>query len=483
MTTTGHLPNSGSLWTSFSKNPVFSFFQAGGTQVDMMFMLASYLLVSKILQNFSTANKIETSLYEFIVSRGLRLLVPIVFVSLVGVAIGDTWDIDKEKEDYKPVWQRLGFLFLLVNNYLPADVYGSFTVSICWSCCVDFHCGIAVMLIAKVVAYLLNLFTTEYGVNRNMRFAYTLRHIFFFLLVWSVYIRGHLFEVDSLNLFKLGKYFHFASVNTDNSYRWIQQTYGHNFAAVNDPEVVSYSMNYVNNMYSPTHTRFGPYCIGALLATNVYLVTQGGMYTAVKDYSTLPYLFNVVIDVLFTLVALAVIIVPCLPAEDSAPFEAQLIATAALRTMVSAAASYLLYRFLVPTDHISKISWFDFDVKEKGKNEENGWRAYAIVCVDQLSKITYFSYLIHFRLMLEMTFRPSWRRMVLLGEDDPTTSAGWIRYLFLLLSAVILICFPLSHMCHTYIEVPVTRALTQLLVPQTDGDISRPSKKESKKSK
>ena len=73
MLLTGHLPSEGPFWKAIKNNIVYTVAQAGGVQVDIMFMLAAYLLVSKLLSS-SYDQIARESIVVFIVKRAMRLL-------------------------------------------------------------------------------------------------------------------------------------------------------------------------------------------------------------------------------------------------------------------------------------------------------------------------------------------------------------------------------------------------------------------------
>jgi peptidoglycan/LPS O-acetylase OafA/YrhL len=68
---TAHLPSQGDLWQAVRKNLVYTVAQAGGVQVDIMFMIAGYLVVAKAL---AKPDELQgTSLLKFTLKRAFRL--------------------------------------------------------------------------------------------------------------------------------------------------------------------------------------------------------------------------------------------------------------------------------------------------------------------------------------------------------------------------------------------------------------------------
>ncbi len=94
MLTTSHLPSKGDEWIAFKKNPVFTFFQAGGIQVDLMFMISGYLLIESLLFEVYGGRK-SSGVLAFMRHRALRLLPPIIIISLLAYFFfGDTVSLE-----------------------------------------------------------------------------------------------------------------------------------------------------------------------------------------------------------------------------------------------------------------------------------------------------------------------------------------------------------------------------------------------------
>ena len=79
-----------------------------------------------------------------------------------------------------------------------------------------------------------------------------------------------IFTPHTLNIFKLGQYSHFGLLMSNNSYKWIEITYNHIWSTANTAHTLA--MEYMMYMYMPTHTRFGPFFVGGVLACNYQLI-------------------------------------------------------------------------------------------------------------------------------------------------------------------------------------------------------------------
>ena len=137
--TSSHLPSDGPVWVEFVKSKWRSTALAGGVQVDVMFVIAGYLLVWNFLwalDNFTPRN--ENTVLSFLIRRVARLLPCIMVVSIAGFCAGDFGIFDAS---VILGLRRIFATWLFILNYLPCKLFGSFTLSPCWSCCVDVHTG------------------------------------------------------------------------------------------------------------------------------------------------------------------------------------------------------------------------------------------------------------------------------------------------------------------------------------------------------
>jgi len=433
MLTTGHLPSKGALWDDFRRNPIYTWFQAGGIQVDLMFMISGFLLIDKLLEAvFRNDQEAATpGVLNFALSRALRLLPPIIVVSLIGLYIGDSWDLYPYDGDVPAIF-RIGALLIFVLNLLPASEYGSFTLSLCWSCCVDLHVN---TFFVALFAFS-QQFRTQHEAAINT--AFRLRWAFLFLTVAAISIRAFLFEKDSINIFKLGQYSHFGLLMTSSSYDWIKEVYSHAWKTEKNKIVSDFAKVYLDAMYMPTHTRFGPFAVGGVLACNLFLAHH--KQPAVKS------LAGSVMAWLLTFISVGLLVIPCLPAADDAPIEAQFFATASLRIVASISGAFLLYRALVPESH----AWH-----WKMLNSFLSMKVFK-----PIATLSYVSYLIHFRLLMELNFRSQARANIntffglLSIAKEPVTAQDWSLYVIKLF----IVGFALSMLCafviHSLVEKP-----------------------------
>jgi peptidoglycan/LPS O-acetylase OafA/YrhL len=452
MLTTGHLPSTGTIWENFKSNWWYTFALCGGIQVDIMFVISGYLLVNSLLSNHPNDSN-EKSNYKFpsiltsIIKRYIRLLPPMMILSLSGLIMGDTWDTDSTTSP--SAWKRIIATWLGISNYLSVSKYGSFTHSLCWSCNVDIQVHLVILCVHTLLRGGKSLLSKEAMAKR-------FKLIFFILLIISLFIRGYLFDEKRLNLFLLGQYSHFGLLMTDSSYKWMQYNYNHTWYSTNEQSYIS--EYYFNNMYSPTHTRFGPFLIGGILACNLTLQQV--------TVSTKRTIFGYIMLSIFTLLSITQILIPCFPPEDKAPLVAQFIATIAIRTLAASAVAFLLYRTLLPSNH----TWAWPSVLYV----ESGYKLLKVILVP-ISKISYCSYLLHFRILMELAFQPITHRyllqlsknklvwMTIESNSDRIENGNegivYLRYLFIFGFTISLV---LSYILYTFVEKPCRQLSNQL---------------------
>jgi peptidoglycan/LPS O-acetylase OafA/YrhL len=184
MLTTGHLPSSGDIWNSYKSSWWYTFALSGGIQVDIMFLVSGFLLVNSLLSNHDNNGYTFPSIITTIGKRYLRLLPPMMVLSLSGIIMGDTWDTDKSTSP--SAWLRIVATWLGISNYLPVSAYGSFTHSLCWSCNVDIHVHFAILCLHALLR------GSGKGLLSKQNMAKRFRWVFFIILIVSLAIRGRI---------------------------------------------------------------------------------------------------------------------------------------------------------------------------------------------------------------------------------------------------------------------------------------------------
>ena len=88
---TGHLPFDDKLWQNVKTNYLFTTFQMGGIQVDIMFTISAFIFVSTLLSSYNDVVKSNaTSLVRgYFYKRFCRFLPNIIVTSIIGTLFID----------------------------------------------------------------------------------------------------------------------------------------------------------------------------------------------------------------------------------------------------------------------------------------------------------------------------------------------------------------------------------------------------------
>jgi peptidoglycan/LPS O-acetylase OafA/YrhL len=462
-------------------------------------MMSAFLLVYGLL----TAERVP-NFTSYAIRRALRLLPSISVLLLAGYLLGDCWELPFRELDHSAsISSRMATILLLANNYFDQSKYGSLTASLAWSCAADFQMSLIVFLI---VTYFRRLSDPPQSPNTiavstsvtppRVVLAQRLKYVFILLIVLSLIIRGVIFDKDTRNLMKLvilpcpllemlnhfcsqGQYSHMGLMMTNSSYQWMQAHYGHIWHTTND--ALALSQEYLSALYMPTHSRFGPFAVGGFLACTFYTSLQDIPSQASQKQWSLGNLFWFIIRWILTGICAMLLVLPCLPpppignpsrsapfsdhcAEES-PIESQLITTMAFRTLAATAAAFMLYRSILPSSHPSS------------------WPALSSVLsfppFQFLASISFCSYLVHFRLLMELILNPSVRAItgltlpsVLVSESTPLNNLvnEWILFIALNGLLAIVLSTLLSSVFHYGFENPMTTFVKRII----DGSSSSP---------
>lgn len=206
---------------------------------------------------------------------------------------------------------------------------------------------------------------------------------------------------------------------------------------------------YMNGLYLPTHTRFGPMAIGAFLGCNLYL--SWFSYDWKESENKKPHFLVSTVQrllvLLLTFLALAQLVIPCLPSSDDVPLAMQQFATACIRNFAALASAFLLFRCLVPRKSVWYAPVLDFFLSS------SFW--------SPVSKLSFCSYLIHFRVLMELNFQAPIRRwlswLVVHMEEIPVSSSVtkdlWIQYMLTLFVVTLIISLLLAYILHINVEM------------------------------
>ena len=202
----------------------------------------------------------------------------------------------------KAIPTRVVSLLLFYTNYCDQITYGSFLGSLMWSCAVDLQVGVFMLMVVKLCVHFC-------GKEDRIGLIRFLRIVFAALFVVACLIRGSIFDVDKVNMVQLGQYAHFRLLQPKSSYTWMEEYFGHEWQT--ESSAIDKTHEYLNKMYFPSHTRFGPFMVGAVVATTV-LLSQDKCKT--MKGSTKGMSMGTIFAWLLTVAALVQLAVPCLPA-------------------------------------------------------------------------------------------------------------------------------------------------------------------------
>lgn len=99
---------------------------------------------------------------------------------------------------------------------------------------------------------------------------------------------------------------------TDGSYEWLKVFYGHVWQTTNAAKEIS--REYMLALYMPTHSRFGPFAVGGLLACNVYTAIADTSIQSKNQKKFLDYVsdgLSFIFRWLFTIISFILLAIPC----------------------------------------------------------------------------------------------------------------------------------------------------------------------------
>ena len=280
-----------------------------------------------------------------------------------------------------------------------------------------------------------------------VRIARSARWVFLVLTIVCVLIRASIFDEDNINMVRFGNFNHFGLLVAGDSYSWIREHYNHIWLTTNSAEHLANI--FIDKMNYPTHTRFGTMTVGSFLACQVFLVHK--MNYPSREHRFLESVWSIfqqLICIIITAVAIVQLLLPCLSdasVKKSLPVEAECAITASLQVISACSVSFILFRALVPVDHPWHWSTLAHFLSLRV------WRPIA--------RLSYCSYLIHFRLMFEINFNAKYRNLLVLWGSDlmPQTGGEYIVFMQRLFVVTFLLSMVLSWCVHVLVEAPAGR--------------------------
>ena len=336
-------------WTRVTQHPLFGIFLGGSLQTDVFLLLGGLLAGLRLRSQARRGGAIDDTLASNVARRARRLL-PVTLIQLVlgFVVLGEPQG--------RPLWVATIVVTVLsfVNNYGSTAIHTSLACTPGWSVCVDFQCGLA--LSAAWRALRSRLPSPDAAARMLLGAAFAA----------SLAIRAGVFFGNPEAMSVIRMPMHFGQVQSGASAAWFETHFapfkwliqfgpGFGTAGVPASEATAAAWSYLGALYFPTHARFGPYVLGALIAW--CLPAPGAAPPAGRAGSdsaprgVLRRVLRSVPLVFFTLQALATLgasmMPPPLDVEALPPF-VHALATIAGPSLGAAAAGFLLYTALVP---------------------------------------------------------------------------------------------------------------------------------------
>ena len=324
--------------------------------------------------------------------------------------------------------QVLGF----VNNMFDVRVYGTMTMTVAWSVCVDLHTTAIIHAVWRVCR----------------RHTSAAAAALFALYALSFAIRYLLQDPEKYSLIRLGDHTHFGAALTTSSLKWLKAHYGvdvdvgvykpvsnETWASVHATS--AYAHEYLNRLYFPTHARFGPAMLGAafaLIAPSTPAARRGVFFWLRRTLGLVAQLmaFGVIAGTL----------VP--PPSDGTPTptEAHLGVTIALRNVFALAAGVLLLGADAPPGSA---------LENPVSRTVLGWSGWRVV-----AGASYALNMVHFRILMELVFRSTSALASASARGNAWPSVGALYVTALLLSLVV------AHAFTAFCEPPLRGALRAL---------------------
>ena len=330
-------------WQRVTQHPLFGVFLGGSLQTDV-FLLLGGLLAGLRLRSQARRGADEGSVAKDASRRALRLW-PVTLVQLVlGYLV-----LGEPSGRMRWVATIVATVLSFVNNYGYTSIHTSLACTPGWSVCVDFQCGLA--LSAAWRALRSRLPSPDSAARMLLGTAFAA----------SLAIRASVFFGNPIAMSVIRMPMHFGQVQSGASAAWFTTHFppfkwpiefgkGYGTAGVPSSDVTAAAWTYLGALYFPTHARFGPYVLGALIAWCLPAPDAAPSGKAPPPPPPRSFLRSLPL-VFFSLQSLATLGAAMMPPPldvEALPPVVHAIATIAGPSLGAAAAGFLLYTALVP---------------------------------------------------------------------------------------------------------------------------------------
>ena len=372
-------------WQRVTQHPLFGLFLGGSLQTDIFLLLGGLLAGLRLRSQAQRGGAAKGSLTSDVTRRALRLWpVTLLQLGLGYVVLGEPRG--------KAPWIAtiVATVLTFVNNYGSTAIHTSLACTPGWSVCVDFQCGLA--LSAAWRALRRRLPSPDAAARWLLGAAFAA----------SLAIRAAVFFGNPTAMSVIRMPMHFGQVQSGASAAWFQTQFppfkwliefGSGFGTAGLPasDTTAAAWKYLGALYFPTHARFGPYVLGALIA---WCLPAPG--TAPHGADSAPPSRGVLRSlplVFFTMQSLATLGAAMMPPPldvEALPPAVHALATIAGPSLGAAAAGFLLYTALVPESSRWHNPWLRSFL---------GWRPFR-----WLADKSFAVNMLHFRLILGLIF-------------------------------------------------------------------------------
>jgi len=250
-------------------------------------------------------------------------------------------------------------------------------------------------------------------------------------------------------------------------------------------------------LYLPSYSRIAPFAVGGILACNILLAklqdrdahergstellsgqsidkqipTTSSTSFLVKLNRTVHYYWTHSLPWMASILSVYGLLFFFIPRSQPFSSGMQIFLSSAYRGLSCVALAVLLYRCLVPETHL----WH--------------WRSLNLILSHDvwkpISRIYFCSYLIHYRVMLELTLNPALRNLFNLHIPTATvdSSSGTVTfsypvhlYVLKYFICTLLITLPLAYILHVVVEVPCNRWATAVVYPVSSSRAAEQNK-------
>jgi len=399
-------------WQQYLTTAAFALNNLMSLSLEIFFMLSGFLLTHKlILQWNKHPRNIELFLpKEYLLSilkRVLRLWPGLLLATLILLIFGE------------PRYPNSGYFFeffrhfnvwIFCKNYVDLQ-YLNVTFGPLWSISLDMQ----IHIILPLLLYFFNSYKKSISVYNSL----------FILLLVSIIQGIIVFNPATMSILSI--VYRDALIPLllpDYSARWIETnynvTFSFNLSNVNPTKL------FMHKMYFPLEARFGSFIIGAMLAIKLI---QSSSYNNNKSKTFKKYAF-------FVLICFHILSMVQGPDLQVPPDYIMRLAVASSRQLFTIGQAFILFTALCPSSHPYHSPWIK--------------KFLSLPIWIPISKLSYFVYLIHFRIAFELIFGGPLRFL----ETYSVTYAAFVSLLIVLFISELISCI-----WYVLAEKPIERAI------------------------